>query len=395
MSPRPIPRRLAACGASLLIGTALCASLSTPVSATAASGDLQPVARGDAACTPVAMRGKTYIHPDGSAAQAGDPSAATVYHPDFGPGSDVTQIVPPRNFRPVDATDDLLTRYNLATRPKAPEARAHWQKTMANFKGTTTPGLCATTHRSLLSQGTSTDRIWSGPLVTDPSSAVTEVIGTWHQTGFDASCPSASAYSTWPGIGGYGTGDLLQSGTDVDQSNLNATYAWWEALSHTGAFVYETKFPGFTINPGQVVSTSTQYVPGGYGKAIFNAYNGTTGYSAPGVSFTSLQGQPAVYYYDGSTAEFINERPTKSDGLPFQLRKPHYNNTAWTDNSITYGARHQNGTVAGAAYSGTVLLSDTNLKMTRAGNTSDPVLDDMRHGVASNNTWTNYWDACN
>lgn len=253
MSPRPIPRRLAACGASLLIGTALCASLSTPVSATAASGDLQPVARGDAACTPVAMRGKTYIHPDGSAAQAGDPSAATVYHPDFGPGSDVTQIVPPRNFRPVDATDDLLTRYNLATRPKAPEARAHWQKTMANFKGTTTPGLCATTHRSLLSQGTSTDRIWSGPLVTDPSSAVTEVIGTWHQTGFDASCPSASAYSTWPGIGGYGTGDLLQSGTDVDQSNLNATYAWWEALSHTGAFVYETKFPGFTINPGQVV----------------------------------------------------------------------------------------------------------------------------------------------
>jgi len=81
----------------------------------------------------------------------------------------------------------------------------------------------------------------------------------------------------------------LQPGTDVDQTNLNATYAWWEALSSTGVFVYETKFSGFIINSGQVVSTSTQYVPGGFGKAVVNAYNGTTEYSAPGVSFTSLR----------------------------------------------------------------------------------------------------------
>ena len=86
---------------------------------------------------------------------------------------------------------------------------------MSHFKGVATPGLCQGERKNLVGQMSQTANNWAGPIVNDFSASITDVAGTFQQTGFDAVCSAQDAYSTWPGIGGTtGTG-LLQDGTDV------------------------------------------------------------------------------------------------------------------------------------------------------------------------------------
>jgi hypothetical protein len=68
---------------------------------------------------------------------------------------------------------------------------------------------------------------WSGYAV--PARAgqtITQVRGAWHVPGLKWSPPGFS--SSWIGIGGYGTNDLIQVGTA--SSRVDGHYAWYEML---------------------------------------------------------------------------------------------------------------------------------------------------------------------
>lgn len=109
-------------------------------------------------------------------------------------------------------------------------------------------------------------------------------------------------------------------------------------------------------------------------------------------SFTTLGGYPASTYWDGSTAEFINERPMHPDTTLFALRKPHLGTTHWTDGHLIY--RGGSASVADTAYSPLVPLPETNITTTSNGKSDGSLIDEIRNGVASNNTWDATWDAC-
>lgn len=347
---------------------------------------------GGSRCTPVPVSAITYVHPDGSPAKSTDIDAAAIYHMNFGQGSDVTQVLPPASFNPLNASDAVLQLYDFPPRPHDPAGLQQWVARMSHFKSVARPGMCQTRRRNLLGQGSATSANWSGPLATDLSGEITDVAGTFQQTSFDSPCATNSGYSTWPGIGGSNTGSLLQDGTDVGQSSVNDIYAWWEALS-TQYFIYETIFSGFTVNAGDTINAETDYEAGGTGKAYFTIFNLTTGQNVS-TSFTTLGGYPASNYWDGTTAEFINERPTQQDGTFTPLRKPHLGTTHWTDGHLIYGPNASSASIADTAYSPTVPVSEENLTLTSDGTSSGRTIDDMRNGISSNNTWDNFWDAC-
>src|SRR5689334_11284503 len=67
---------------------------------------------------------------------------------------------------------------------------------------------------------------WSGYAVT--GSGITNVHGEWTVPTVNATYPGFS--STWVGIGGYSSSDLIQAGTEHDSTGGTDYYAWYEIL---------------------------------------------------------------------------------------------------------------------------------------------------------------------
>jgi hypothetical protein len=68
------------------------------------------------------------------------------------------------------------------------------------------------------------------------------------------SSPAFESSSSWVGIGGFGTSDLIQLGTEqyVDSTGATTYQAWYELLPAT-----ETPLPSqYTVSPGDVMSAS-------------------------------------------------------------------------------------------------------------------------------------------
>src|SRR5581483_2433440 len=133
---------------------------------------------------------------------------------------------------------------------------------------------------------------WAGYVAT--GGTYTQVSGTWTIPSV-ANTNSLSADAAWVGIGGIGSQDLVQAGTQAitGQGNTTQYQAWVETLPQASEAV------PLTVNPGDSVSVGINLVSGNTWQ--FNFTDNTTNQSYS----TTRQ-----YNSNLSSAEWIEEMPS-------------------------------------------------------------------------------------
>jgi Peptidase A4 family len=144
---------------------------------------------------------------------------------------------------------------------------------------------------------------WSGYLAT--SASFTKISGSWTATLATGNGSTITADSTWIGIGGVTSGDLIQVGTQniIAANGQVSTSAFYELLPNVSQPV-----PGVTVSPGDVMTASITEVSGV--QWTISITDTTDGQSDTfSVSYASSL----------SSAEWIEEDPSFSFGrqIPF------------------------------------------------------------------------------
>ncbi len=229
---------------------------------------------------------------------------------------------PPAGFDPRTASPRLLLHHGFPARPdprKTPELRKRWDRAFARPRTWITPvfrEVKGKTHgpartaraRAIgrrprgLSNATSSN--WSGSVAFPPAHRTFGWIeGQW--TVPNPHAPAGGSYyaSEWVGIDGWGSGDVLQAGTETEVVEIlwftsTQVYAWWEWFP-TG----EVAISNLPVSPGDVMyclicvnsaTTATVYISN-------QSTLVTTSFSITAPKGTSLA---------GNSAEWIVERPT-------------------------------------------------------------------------------------
>jgi hypothetical protein len=137
---------------------------------------------------------------------------------------------------------------------------------------------------------------WSGYLATNAS--FTGISGSWTATLATGNGSTTSADSTWIGIGGVTSGDLIQVGTQnlISASDQVSTSAFYELLPN-----FSRPVPGVTVSPGDSMTAFLSQVSSGqWTISITDKTNGES--STFTVSYASSL----------SSAEWIEEDPSFS-----------------------------------------------------------------------------------
>lgn len=249
---------------------------------------------------------------------------------------------PPAWLDPLTATDADLATYGFPPRPNAgtkPARLRAWQRAMAHPKRFVVPQLTITNrvHGTVRAMQVVPPQAnpeppvlynvstvyqspnWSAAIALSGASSFGDT--SFHTISAEyvvpaaaqpSDCSSGTYYSSsWVGIDGWGSLDVLQAGSESDAScESQEYYAWYEWYSkETGtAQGPEVKIGGgFTVSPGDDIwvevwnTSSTQ----GY----FYIFNYATG-QAVSLSFPPPPGTRLI----GNTAEWVIERPTLPNG---------------------------------------------------------------------------------
>jgi hypothetical protein len=239
-------------------------------------------------------------------------------------GVPVTQLLPPASFDAGTASAAQLRRYGIAPEPPATAriARARWRSMVSNIHFVTPPeemfqvpvkasppvaphplipappthGVTPSTH-GVRAQATSLN--WSGDVINQSGHSFTTADDKFIQPAANSTTCANNSAVFWSGIGGVNTNNLAQDGTALNlEPLLGQGQAWWEILpaSVTPVNLFATA--------GQSFEANTSYL--GNGTWDFFLKNDFTGAS------TDIQSSGA---YDGSTLEFISERPDVNGSL--------------------------------------------------------------------------------
>jgi hypothetical protein len=252
---------------------------------------------------------------------------------------------PPADFDPQTASRRELIRAGyLWKRPDAtspPVARAAWDRVMSRKWKTIVPEFGPTGRSHHLrraprqaSNGGYLNTTWAGGVInSNRSNPWYGVIAIWkvpqisqpkEQPVYDEGF-NGWEMSNWIGIDGYlpnGSNDLLQVGV-TQQLLTNGEwgcfpfYQWWLAPPlPANAPSYAAKsiaIMGFTVNPGDTVLASVQYVQSPTGKPVsgylFMA-NETAGTTSGGI----VLAPPPTADFNGSSVEWIVEAPDGGEG---------------------------------------------------------------------------------
>lgn len=285
----------------------------------------------DPPCAAVPAGKVTYERVVSNDEPVSEPAPAKVTEYDIPGGTVAYEVVPPKGWSPLTATAAELRSYGFPQRPTNAALLAGWQQAFANWKGFSSGDVCVRKGVSHAYYSTLYSENWSGFASVD--GGATQASGTFKQGSFVEACPHQSAHGTWAGLGGYKTSRLIQAGTDVFIGNLNDDYAWWEILNHDIPVDTGEVVESLEVNAGDTISTSTTYKAASGGNqavAEFSTTNATTGYSEPPVIVTAVQGYPVADFYDGSTADYIDERTTYNGSLA-DFRKPASGYISWYD----------------------------------------------------------------
>lgn len=165
--------------------------------------------------------------------------------------------------------------------------------------------------------GPATSQNWSGIELNGAAGSVGYVRAFWKVPSVTGETGQTTWSSTWIGIDGDGTNDLVQTGTEQDVTATDAaqvfTYrAWTEFLPQQPT---ESVIANFTVSPGDEIFAEMWIgwvgagpdLSGGFG--VFWLTNNTTGV------YTSVYTPVGSTSVGGSEAEWIVERPTLGSAL--------------------------------------------------------------------------------
>jgi Concanavalin A-like lectin/glucanases superfamily len=228
---------------------------------------------------------------------------------------------PPSDFEPLKASDEELALYGLPERPTDFEALEEWEEQFANYHPHElgTKSLCQS---GIEVENPTTLRIaeeeeegqayyplenWSGYAVVDPKGRdrFRKVKGIYRAAETGSSC-SDDELVQWVGLGGFDEHrGLIQAGTAVPESG--ETFAWFEYLRkgfHGSISIAKVTPLNGHVAAGDLIYDEVTYVPSVH-EAVFWINDATTGYGQPVIE-TDFNGR---VYYNGATAEWIDERP--------------------------------------------------------------------------------------
>ncbi len=238
--------------------------------------------------------------------------------------------VPPAGFKPIEASDEELATYGFPPRPDNEAELTEWNENMAAYKYTPIPQISQTdvihgayqpyitannSNPKSLDQTTGSSN-WSG-YVSKGSFAMVQ--GDFIQPTANPSNPLHTHESTWTGLGGYYSGKLVQTGTAMNTDTPTPEYyAWYEYLG-TSVSYPEIRFNSITVKPGNSIHTYCSF------QQANNKFNAYIANNTNGTSQSVLVTLSASEFFDSSTADFINEKPTVSidNGLT------NYGTTSW------------------------------------------------------------------
>lgn len=241
----------------------------------------------------------------------------------------------PNGFSPATATDAQLAEYGFPARPKDAAGLAKWTSRWSNFKYQSVSDPVLTLMPSTESANTISPA--SGPIaqINHPtwcgygdyngSTKFTEAGGSYYQPTYGANSPSGAEEDTWVGLGGYfdtPTLPLLQVGSEMDGSSTY--YSWYEysTASTKNRIVYSG-----AVNADDDISVVVSWTASSNYPADFSFFDFNTG------THFNIDVAISSAYYDGSSAEFIDGRPSSSVPLANfgsnQWYSPNANNTSF------------------------------------------------------------------
>jgi hypothetical protein len=264
---------------------------------------------------------------------------------------------PPSDFRALKATNAQIARYGFPRRPDGrfhPRLRAQWERVMARPFRVITPelevssrGIHTRSSRDSGKAGPATNDHWSGAVVFPPEGDAFNTVSGWWIVPNAYPPPSARQGNgwidgtyiavVWIGIDGWGvTGnsDVLQAGTgtqvtvsggSVVDVSCFAWHEWW-----TDLWIVWSNMP---VSPGDLIACTVCAPSANQGYAAFG--NVTTSVAASvGIN------PPQNVKLTGNCAEWIVERPSDANGVPYTL--PDYGATFFYDAIAGTPTKEQN-----------------------------------------------------
>jgi hypothetical protein len=287
--------------------------------------------------------------------------------------------VPPTNFDPATATAAQLRAYGFPPRPAAGAERAAWIKAMGTLRHAITPDPSI---QSAIRDNIPTAKVTEGKGVTSTSTNIWDgyiskvssstyygaAQGEWIEDSIGSSSCSGATHLTWVGIGGFNSSKLLQDGTT--QSNT----PWFEYLGANGTGVSITPFPNsISVKSGDKMEAYDLYLNG---TAYWTVDDLTTG------AYTTANLSNMSSYYDGSSAEFIDERTTFSNG-PSPLAN--FGVTDWTQAEAATSTSYKNMVPLSSLPS----VYESSMINNATGHTLAVPNAEGSNGYAFQNTWKN------
>jgi hypothetical protein len=243
--------------------------------------------------------------------------------------------VPPVGFDPMKATDAELAEYGWPARPKDQKGLTGWQNTWGRFKpkvSSEEPTITIMKRSVPDSSGTN----WSGyaDYYQGDTNKFWQVNGFYNQPDYNVNSPANAEECSWVGLGGNGnTKPLIQAGT-WNTYHGSTYYAFYMYLlgGNTGVGVGIMSPSQVSVHPGDSMYADVDWTSNPAG---FEVWDWTTFTNF----FVTVDLTPN--YYDGESAEFIDERPyDTSTGLFFPLAgfdKP----ITWYDCEVFYSNSNQ------------------------------------------------------
>lgn len=255
--------------------------------------------------------------------------------------SNVDFNTPPSSFDPLTASPDSLKKYGFPEKPSDPNELATWNEHMKHAKNFIAPQLQIVTdhghyQKPKLDKTTPSATVnsgnWSGYKV-EPNlgSAFTKISGDFFVPNVSSSTVDSYECS-WVGLGGWNSTHLIQAGTESDLTthwygNTTNYYVWTEQLPDQPT---EQKVSNFPVSPGDQMYVHIEYAThvDGSGNTVGNTTFYIENLTQSNYTYWVTSSVNAINDYDGSTAEWVDERPTVGGSLP-NLAK--FGSVNWTN----------------------------------------------------------------
>jgi hypothetical protein len=239
----------------------------------------------------------------------------------------LTASEPPTGFEPLKASADELETWGFPPRPvEAEKAEIEQWRTLvgAYREAVVSPG-CDKTNIKNPTLYEWPQNIWSGYIAVQENNPYKwhAVTGTYYQTYDHGSCSPEAAVSQWIGLGGVFSNRFMQTGTTTMANG--SMYAWIELFA--GEYSTQYIIPNFAVYAQDYMQfylgydLATQW-------AYFYATNTATGQTI--LTQTPLGPQ----FYDGSSAEWIDEAPQEQENhVKYEMPLLNFNTITWWSNT--------------------------------------------------------------